>query len=326
MDGARLRVVRHIAVLSGGDSAEREVSLVSGNQVALALSLAGYQPLLIDPADIDLASVDWRGIDACFIALHGGAGEDGRIQSQLKELGVAYTGSGPGASQLAMSKSAAKRRFAQCGVPTLPHVELDADKSDQVTGLPFPLVVKPDSQGSSLGVSIARRADELAECVHVAASYDSKIIAEPYIRGREFTISLLGREPLPMIEVISQQPLFTFDAKYASNDTKYRVNTRLPAQVAAEIYRVSIAAAEALGTIGLVRVDVIVDEQNRPWVLEVNTIPGMTDHSLAPRAALAAGLTMPMLADWMVCDAVGRSDMLEGANSSRRKIPIGACA
>src|SRR5262249_11525906 len=142
------------------------------------------------------------------IALHGGAGEDGRIQERLEQLGVPHTGSGPAASRLAMSKSAAKRRFSECGVPTLPFAELDATGRQDLHQLQFPLIVKPDAQGSSLGVNIARRTEQLADCVQAAIQYDMTAIAEPYVRGREFTISLLGRRPLPMIEVIVSQPVF----------------------------------------------------------------------------------------------------------------------
>jgi len=319
MDGKPSSSARRIVVLAGGDSAEREVSLASGQQVAIALSLAGYQPLQVDPAKIEVASVDWHGIDVCFIALHGGAGEDGRIQRRLEEIGVAYTGSGPEASRLAMSKSAAKRRFLACGVPTLPYADLVAnDNCHRLAGLQFPVIVKPDGQGSSLGVSIASGRDELANCVQAAARYDAKIVVEPYVRGREFTVSLLGRQPLPMIEVIARQSIFTYDAKYSERRTQYRFDSRLPAHAKADIYLAAVAAADAIGTDGLVRVDLMSDEEDRPWVLEVNTIPGMTDHSLAPRAALAAGTTMPMLVDWMVRDAVSR----DRRPSVRRSISI----
>jgi D-alanine-D-alanine ligase len=329
MDGNSSSSARRIVVFAGGDSAEREVSLASGKQVAIALSLAGYQPCLVDPANADVGSLDWHGIDVCFIALHGGAGEDGRIQRRLDEIGVIYTGSGAKASRLAMSKSGAKRRFATCGVPTLPFAELDVDgKCGQLPGLQFPLVVKPDGQGSSLGVSIARGPDQLKDCVQAAARYDAKIIVESYICGREFTVSLLGRQPLPLIEVIAPQPIFTYNAKYSERKTQYRFDSGLPAHIEAEIYRAAVAAADAIGTEGLVRADLMLDEEDRPWVLEVNTIPGMTDHSLAPRAALAAGITMPILVDWMVRDAISRSrrTLPLKSNSGHREGALGACA
>jgi D-alanine-D-alanine ligase len=330
MDGNPSSSARRILVLAGGDSAECEVSRASGQQVTIALSLAGYQVFRVDPANIDLGSLNWHGTDVCFIALHGGAGEDGRIQRRLEEIGVTYTGSGPEASRLAMSKSAAKQRFAACGVPTLPFAELDpvGKCSPSMIGLQFPLIVKPDGQGSSLGVSIARGPDQLADCLQSAARYDAKIIAEPYVRGREFTVSLLGRQPLPRIEVIARQPIFTYDAKYSQRQTQYRFDSRLPAHAEAEIDHAAVAAADAIGTRGLVRVDLMLDEQDRPWVLEVNTIPGMTDHSLAPRAALAAGITMPMLVDWMVRDAInrGRPTSLRSLNSIDREGVLGTCA
>jgi D-alanine-D-alanine ligase len=194
--------------------------------------------------------------------------------------------------------------------------------------LQFPLVVKPDGEGSSLGVSIARGPDQLADCVQVAARYDAKIIAETYVCGREFTVSLLGRQPLPMIEVVTRQLIFTYDAKYSDRQTQYRFDSRLSVHVEAEIYRIAVAAVDALGTAGLVRVDLILDEQNRPWILEVNTIPGMTDHSLAPKAAMAAGIAMPMLVDWMVRDAISRHRGLSVRDSisKDRKFALGACA
>jgi D-alanine-D-alanine ligase len=329
MDGNSSSSARRIVVLAGGDAAEREISVASGKQVAIALSLAGYQLLLVDPENAEVGSLDWRGIDVCFIALHGGGGEDGRIQRRLEEIGVTYTGSRPEASRLAMSKSAAKRRFATCGVPTLPFAEFDVDgKRHPSSGLPFPLIVKPDGQGSSLGVSIARGPDQLVDCVQAAARYDAKIIVEPYIRGREFTVSLLGRQPLPLIEVVAIEPIFTYDAKYSDRKTQYRFDSCLPAHTEAGIYRAAVAAADAIGTDGLVRIDLMLDEQDRPWVLEVNTIPGMTDHSLAPRAALAAGITMPMLVDWMVRDAIscGRRTSAGGLLSVHRQGALGACA
>jgi len=317
MEGKSESLVHHIAVLAGGDSAEREVSLASGQQVALALALAGYELVLLDPAEIDLRFVDWPTFDACVIALHGGAGEDGRVQRRLDEFGVAYTGSGPAASRLAMSKSSAKRRFIECGVPTLPYAVVDASAERQELGdLGFPLVIKPDRQGSSLGAGIARKPADLPSRLQHAARYDNRIIAERYVRGREFTVSLLGRDPLPMIEVIAPKDLFSFEAKYSSNDTDFRFESNLPPPIEAGIYRASVAAAQALGTAGLARVDLMLDDENRVWVLEVNTIPGMTAHSLAPRSALAAGITMPSLADWMVRDAIHRQHSnLSGAKA-----------
>jgi D-alanine-D-alanine ligase len=262
--------------------------------------------VLIDPAEIELDSVDWPMFDVCFIALHGGAGEDGRVQQQLQHSGVPFTGSGPSASRLAMNKAAAKQRFLDYGVPTLPFVGFEASQFqlEALEKLAFPLVIKPESQGSSLGVTIANGPNDMRRCVQMAYEFDAVLIAEPFVAGREFTVSLLGRDPLPMIEIVSPQPVFTYNAKYSSATTEYRFEFALPATVERQLHDAAFQAAESLGTSGLVRVDLMLDRQQHPWVLEVNTIPGMTARSLAPRAARAAGIDMPTLVDWMVREAV----------------------
>jgi D-alanine-D-alanine ligase len=307
MDGRYSNAMERIALLAGGNSAERQVSFASGQQVAIALALAGYEPVLIDPAEVALRTIDWPSFDCCFIALHGGAGEDGRVQAELEAIGIPYTGSRPATSRLAMSKSAAKERFAGHDVPTPPFVRIDRHEKDaarQLESLRYPLVIKPDGQGSSLGVQIAEAPGDLQRCLGVAAEFDSKLIAERWIDGREFTIALLGRDPLPLIEIIAPQSVFTYDAKYASRRTEYRFDSDLQPSVVARLYDTAISAAEALGTAGLVRVDLMLDRQNQPWVLELNTIPGMTAQSLVPRAAAAAGIGLPSLVTWIVRDAV----------------------
>ncbi len=302
-------------MLTGGDSAEREISLASGQQAAAALAEAGYQPELIDPALQDLDSIDWPAFDACFIALHGGAGEDGRVQATLETIGVPYTGSDSTASRLAMNKSAAKERFLDRGVPTLPFVVWPAETAE-LAKLQWPLIVKPQNQGSSVGIGVAGTPQELQRCLETAAQFDDRILIEPFITGREFTVSLLGRDPLPMIEIVAPQRLFSYDAKYVNPATEFRLETDLPPHTEAELYRAAIAAAEALGTAGLVRVDLMLDGQFRPWVLEVNTIPGLTARSLSPRSAQAAGIEFPALVDWMVRDAINRRP--RSANKSKR--------
>lgn len=300
-----------IAVLAGGESAERDVSLASGHAVTLALAAAGHATEIIDPSITDLAHVPWSAFDVCFIALHGGAGEDGRVQSLLESLGVDYTGSGPAASQGAMSKSAAKKRFAEAGVPTAEFVVFDEPADFQperfrLTDLGFPLVVKPDRQGSSIGVSFAGNKAELSARVSAARQFDSRVLVERWIDGREFTVALLGRQPLPLIEIITPRGLFDYEAKYESALTEYRFEHGLREAVAERITATAVAAAEAIGTTGLVRVDLIVDRAGQPWALEVNTVPGLTDHSLAPEAAARAGLDMTELCQWMLDDALAR--------------------
>ncbi|MGH7138515.1 MAG: D-alanine--D-alanine ligase [Pirellulales bacterium] len=299
----------HIAVLAGGESAEREVSLASGRAVSRALSAAGHSIEVIDPAACDLADVGWPNFDVCFIALHGGSGEDGRIQSLLESAGVCYTGSGPAASQLAMSKSAAKERFLATGVPTAEFLILDDDDGHTrgrlcYEQIGFPLVVKPDRQGSSIGVAFAGNEAEFWVRIREAGRFDSRVLAERWIDGREFTVALLGRQPLPLLEIVTPRALFDYEAKYESALTEYRFDHGLPDAPAQGLIATAVAAAETLDTAGLVRVDLILDRAAQPWVLEVNTVPGLTEHSLAPKAATHAGMSMVELCSWMIEDAL----------------------
>jgi D-alanine-D-alanine ligase len=303
-----------VAVLAGGDSPEREVSLRSGAAVAEALAAAGHETIAIDPAGRDLTDVDWSRFDACFLALHGGAGEDGRIQEQLDRLGVPYTGSGPEACRLAMSKSASKRRFVECSVPTLPWATIDAhdallDARQCVEPLGYPLVVKPDAQGSSLGVAIAENSRQLLDAIDTAGVYDGLAIAEPQVIGREFTVAVLGERTLPIIEVVSPEPTFSYHAKYASEQTQYRFDFELSTRLRAELLYAAAGAARALGTTGLVRVDLMVGNDDGVWVLEVNTIPGMTPRSLAPLAAARAGLPMTALCDELLRECLATMEV-----------------
>lgn len=297
-----------IAVLAGGESAEREVSLASGRAVSRALSAAGHSIEVVDPATCDLAKVGWSDFSVCFIALHGGSGEDGRIQSLLESVGVCYTGSNSTASQLAMSKSAAKERFLAAGVPTAQFVITDEDGHKRGRSfyeeIGFPLVVKPDGQGSSLGVRFAANEAELWTAIDDARRYDRRVLAERWIDGREFTVALLGRRPLPLLEIVTPRSLFDYEAKYESALTEYRFDHGLPVASAQCLIAAAAAAAEALDTSGLVRVDLMLDRAAQPWVLEANTVPGLTEHSLAPKAAAQAGMNMVDLCAWMIEDAL----------------------
>jgi D-alanine-D-alanine ligase len=298
-----------VAVLAGGDSAERDVSLRSGAHVAAALQSAGNQVERFDPGETPLDQIAWKHFDVCFIALHGGAGEDGRIQRRLELLKVPYTGSDMSASRLAMSKSASKERFLQANVPTKPYVLFHLDEPaeqiiQRLAPLGLPAVIKPDGQGSSLGVRQVKRAEEFAECLVECRRYDDYGIAEPQIKGREFTVSLLGRIALPVLEIVHSSALFDYTAKYTSASTEYRFETGLPESKLEEIQQIAAAAAECLDTRGLVRVDLMLDEYRQPWVLEVNAVPGLTPHSLAPKAAQRAGLAMADLCHWMIQDCL----------------------
>jgi D-alanine-D-alanine ligase len=302
---ARFRV----AVLAGGESAEREVSLRSGASVAAALRGAGDIVEVFDTAETNLAQIPWKHFDACLIALHGGAGEDGRIQRRLDLLKVRYTGSDMAACRLAMSKSASKERFLQTGVPTPPYVLFQVDEACQqvaakVGSLGYPLVIKPDSQGSSLGVCVAGAPTDLPQCLADCRRYDDYAIAEPLVEGRELTVSILGRRALPVLEIVPPKQLFDYEAKYHNPHTQYRFETGLSPTLLERVQQIAVRAAHALGTRGLVRVDLRLDRQERPWVLEVNTVPGLTADSLAPKAALRDGLDMAQLCRWMIRDCL----------------------
>ncbi len=294
-----------VVVLAGGNSAEREVSLRSGAAVAEALEATGHRVTAIDPAQTPLTEIDWQAHDVCFIALHGGAGEDGRVQQDLENLGVPYTGSGPAACRLAMSKSASKDRFSACGVPSPRHLTFDAGDSlaevaARVAPLGYPLIVKPDGQGSSIGIAVAETPDDLPRCVAEARVHEDVCLAETFVRGREFTVAVLDDRPLPMIEIVTPERVFSYDAKYHSSLTEYRFDFELPKTRRVEMLHAAVAAAVALDTRGLVRVDLLLGHDGQAWVLEVNTIPGMTARSLAPQSASRAGLDMPELCDLLV--------------------------
>jgi D-alanine-D-alanine ligase len=282
--------------LCGGTSAERVISLKSGAAVSRALAELGHSVHEVDPATVDVIRFDWARFDAAFIALHGKFGEDGQVQQILEKAGLPYTGSGVAASRLAFSKSASKERFVQHGVPTAPYVlihESDAPHRimQQASQLGFPLVAKPDTQGSSLGVSIVRTADDLpgalARCFH----YDAFGLLEQALIGREWTVGTLDDRALPPIEIETDRPFFDFDAKYEDSATRYLFDSDAPAEEIERIVESARNACAALGTCGLARVDLIVDQSGSPQVLEVNTVPGLTDHSLVPKAAARAGLS-----------------------------------
>ena len=291
-----------IAVLAGGESSERTISLASGAAVSRGLAERGYTILEVDPGEVDLTQVDWTGIDVAFLALHGRMGEDGQVQFILESLQVPYTGSDPAASRLGFSKSASKERFFQHSVPT-PHYVLihESDTPEhilnQARGVGFPLVVKPDTQGSSLGVSIIASPAELPGALAKCFELDSFGILEVAIRGAEWTVGLLDELTLPPIQIVTNRQFFDYAAKYEDDGTGYRFDSKIPAEVLWDIERVARAASEAIGTRGLSRVDIMLDESQQPWVLEVNTIPGMTDHSLVPKAAARIGLSLGELCE-----------------------------
>jgi len=334
-----------IGVWMGGVSREREVSLAGGRAVAEALRGLGHdvRPMDVRPADVtpDLA----RDLDVVFLALHGAWGEDGTLQAELDHLGVCYTGSGPVASRLAMDKVAAKRRFGAAGVPTPAFRVVDpTDDGPLVEAfetLGPDLVVKPVADGSSIDVAMVDTLDGLVEAVRPIWARGEPALVERRIFGREFTVAVLGEETLPTIEIRTPggwfdcevaapaagarpaKPTTWYDYKYKyeSDETQYVFDHGLPAEVDARLQAVALAAHRALGCRDLSRVDLIVTPAGEPEVLEINTIPGFTSHSLVPKAAARAGLSFGRLCERIVAlawaRAPGRGDRRRGAAAVR---------
>jgi len=286
-----------VAVLYGGKSAEREVSLKSGAAVIDALTRAGVDVVAIDVGDDLLDRLQSEKIDRAFIILHGRGGEDGSMQGLLECLGIPYTGSGILASALAMDKLRTKQVWQSLGIPTPRHAVL-ASESDCLKAsmeLGFPLIVKPAHEGSSIGMAKVNSEQELVAAWQDAAKYDSQVLVEQWIHGPEFTIAVLRGQVLPPIALGTPHVFYDYDAKYIANDTQYRIPCGLDSVKEQELIDLTARACDAIGIEGWGRLDVMQDEQGQFWLLEVNTAPGMTDHSLVPMAARAAGLDFQQL-------------------------------
>ena len=295
-----------VAVLYGGKSAEREVSLKSGAAVIDALTTAGVDVVAIDVGDDLLARLQSEKIDRAFIILHGRGGEDGSMQGLLECLGIPYTGSGILASALAMDKLRTKQVWQSLGIPTPRHAVLasESDCLQASTELGFPLIVKPAHEGSSIGMAKVNSAQELVAAWQDAAKYDSQVLVEQWIHGPEFTIAVLRGQVLPPIALGTPPVFYDYDAKYIANDTQYRIPCGLDSAKEQELIDLTARACDAIGIEGWGRLDVMQDEQGRFWLLEVNTAPGMTDHSLVPMAARAAGLDFQQLVLAILAESV----------------------
>jgi len=283
-----------VAVLMGGRSAEREISLMSGEGVLKALRARSVDAHAFDPAARDLSELKRDGFARCFIVLHGRGGEDGTLQGALELLGIPYTGSGVLGSALAMDKWRTKMVWMGSGLPTPPHRVLDAqDDWDAVAReLGLPLIVKPANEGSTLGLTKVVDASQLPDAYALAAKeYRDIALAERFVDGPEYTAGILGDEVLPLIRIEAPQGNYDYHHKYFSDDTKYVCPCGLPAREEAELRALSLRAFRLLGCSGWGRVDLMLDRAGKPWLLEVNTAPGMTGHSLVPMAARAAGLS-----------------------------------
>ncbi len=279
----RLNALGRIAVLAGGASAERPVSLKSGKAVHEALLSLGVDAALVDPSEQDIDAL--RQFDICFIALHGRGGEDGVIQGVLEHLGIAYTGSGVMASAIGMDKVKTKMLWRAAGLPT-PAFYV-AGKNDQA--LPFPLMVKPAHEGSSIGMRKVDSADQLADAIAEAARFDTQVLVEQWVQGAEFTVAILDGKALPAIRLETPNSFYDYDAKYQANTTRYLCPCGLDADKEEQLKQLAVNAFHEVGCRGWGRVDVMQDGNGQFYLLEVNTVPGMTDHSLVPMAAKAEG-------------------------------------
>ncbi len=280
--------VGRVAVLMGGSSAERAISLRSGGAVLAALQRRGYDAEAYDPRDRALEGL--RGYDLVFIALHGRGGEDGTVQGLLDLLGVPYTGSGVLGSALGMDKWRCKRLWQGCGLPTPAGQLLGAETTALAAGMTYPVIVKPAREGSSLGMTRVDSPEQLAGAYRAAAAYDETVLAEQWIEGEEYTVALLGDHVLPSIRLETSHAFFDYAAKYEAEDTGHHCPSGLGAEEEAALGALCREAFVASGGSGWGRVDVMRDGAGQWWLLEVNTIPGMTDHSLVPMAAAQAGI------------------------------------
>ncbi len=286
-----------VGVLMGGRSAERDVSIMSGTGVLKALQSRGIDAHAFDPAERSLAELAAEKFDCVFIALHGRYGEDGSLQGALEQLGIPYTGSGVMASSVGMDKITTKIIWLSKGIPTPRYATVTPgdDLDDVVAELGLPLIVKPPLEGSTIGITKVEKAEEFEAAVSLAAGFDEVILAEEFVTGREFTVAVLGSgkdaRALPIVEIVAPAGNYDYQNKYFTDDTQYHCPADLPAELTAEIQKHAVNAYRALGCEGWGRVDVLVRESDmRPFLLEVNTSPGMTGHSLVPMAARAVGI------------------------------------
>lgn len=292
-----------VAVVLGGTSAEREVSLRSGGAVLAALKEMGVDAHAIDADASILRRLEAAECSRVFIALHGKGGEDGQLQGALETLGLPYTGTGVLGSALGMDKMRTKYLWRGLDLPTPDFVVVDSKESIAVAQqMRMPVIVKPSTQGSSIGMAKVTDPRALPEACKNAQKFDPVVIVEQWITGKEYTASILDDQALPLIRLETPRAFYDYEAKYHSNDTRYICPCELPAEQEAVIQDLALQAFRALGCTGWGRVDVMCDAQGLPYFLEVNTVPGMTDHSLVPMAARAAGLTFGELC-WKILES-----------------------
>jgi D-alanine-D-alanine ligase len=300
---ADAREFGRVAVLMGGDSTEREISLLSGNAVLAGLKRRAVDAHAFDPREQALPALLSERFDRVWIALHGPGGEDGTLQGALEYLGVPYTGSGVMGSAIGMDKLRTKRLAHAVGVATADYVVLRGQQDFELAldRLGLPMIVKPATQGSSVGMSKVETAGDLPAAYEAAARIESSVFAEGWISGREYTVAVLQGQALPAIRIETPRTFYDYEAKYFRDDTRYFCPCGLSVPAEQHLANLAVAAFDAVGAGGWGRADFMMDTTGRPLLLEVNTIPGMTDHSLVPMAARAAGIDFDELA-WRVLE------------------------
>jgi D-alanine-D-alanine ligase len=298
---------RKVGVLMGGVSREREISLKTGKAILRALIEKGYWVVSIDVGDDIVERLVKEKIECAFLALHGRFGEDGTIQGMLELMRIPYTGSGVLASALAMNKIMCKKFFLCEKIPT---PRFEAFRREEIkkepltrTSLPLPVVVKPASEGSTIGISIVRKEEELGPALKKAADYDEEILIEEFIKGKEITVGILEDIPLPIIEIVPKSGFYDYYAKYTKGETQYILPAQIPREKYLSAQEISLKAFQQLGCAGVARVDLMADENENPFVVDVNTMPGMTETSLLPKAAQYAGIPFEDLVERILLGA-----------------------
>ncbi len=299
-----------ITVVAGGDSAEREVSLESGVCVAEELQKRGHDVLLFDPAGSALSEIP-RDTDVIFPMLHGTGGEDGTLQQNLEQLGIPWFGSSAAASALTFNKAAARRVLANAGLPVAPGIVLPSDATKEQIRIAsrrigFPQVIKPAAQGSSVGISVVDAESEVDHAAAEAARWSHSFLIEEFIAGREITVPVINGDIFPVIEILPAARWYDYSAKYADESTRYQV---APDNIPDILTELVLAACETCGVTGISRTDLRLDSDGNPWILEINTIPGMTSHSLVPMSIRAQGMSVGELCERLLLETIAKANL-----------------
>lgn len=301
-----------VAVLMGGFSSEREISLKSGQAVIKAIEKLGYTPITFDVNENIAKELTTQEVEVAFIALHGRFGEDGNIQRILEDLNIPYVGSGVKASAFAIDKIKSKEVFIKNNILTPPFVQVNSKPTHDLVNLnklSLPWVVKPAREGSTIGISIVEERDGFLPAYELAKKYDHDILVEEYIKGREFTVGVIGGKeltPLPVIEILSKNKFYDFEAKYTKGLTEFKIPAILAEDVYTKAQKLACQVHQSLGCYGMSRVDMICSQDNQLYILEVNTIPGLTELSLLPKAAAFIDMSFEDLIDTLLSYAFER--------------------